>query len=235
MSTEVNLPPALAADYEKWKAKKAEQKAADEATSKTFENVRADMIATLEKLPDKVDLPYYLTPEGERWTKFKGVIDEQFLAKIDYSKVKNREAFDRVANWDGGFPGPCGYGPTNHAKSRAAWWALRRLYVLENKPFAWFPVRRLIAELARYDKNDCSDEFFRAYDFHKILFVDDLDKINWDFESQAQLLFSFFDWIYRAKKPCIATTNKNREWWTEKMGEAFARRLFDDACFEVKF
>jgi len=235
MSTEANLPPTLAADYQKWKAKKDAEKAASEASGKTFDEVRANMISMLESLPEHVEIPYHLTPEGERWTKFKNVCDDQFLAKIDYAKVKSRTPFDRMADWDGTFPGPCGHGPTDMGKSRAAWWALRRLYVRENKPFAWFPVRRLITELARYEKNDCADEFFRTYDFYKILFVDDIDKINWDFDSQTQLLFSFFDWVYRSQKPCIVTTNKDRAWWTDKMGDAFARRLFEDACTEVKF
>ena len=68
-----------------------------------------------------------------------------------------------------------------------------------------------------------------------MLFVDDIDKINWQFESQVALLWSFYDWIYRTKKPCITTTNQSREWWTEKMGAAFARRLFDDAQRPVRF
>lgn len=33
----------------------------------------------------------------------------------------------------------------------------------------------------------------------------------------------------------ITTTNKDRAWWSEKMGEAFARRLFEGAHFEVVF
>jgi hypothetical protein len=28
---------------------------------------------------------------------------------------------------------------------------------------------------------------------------------------------------------------KSRDWWGEKMGDAFARRLFDDAHFAVNF
>jgi hypothetical protein len=33
----------------------------------------------------------------------------------------------------------------------------------------------------------------------------------------------------------ITTTNKDRQWWADKMGDAFARRLFDDAHFAVQF
>ncbi len=69
----------------------------------------------------------------------------------------------------------------------------------------------------------------------RVLFVDDLDKINWDFESHAQMLFTFLDWVYRTKKPCIVTTNRDRAWWKVKAGDALVRRLFVDGCVEVEF
>ena len=105
----------------------------------------------------------------------------------------------------------------------------------ENRPFAWFPARRLATELERYEKHDAASEFFRAYSHYKALFVDDIDKINWQFESQKEQLFAFYDWIYRANVPCITTTNKDRVWWADKMGDAFTRRIFEDAHFEIKF
>lgn len=226
------MPPEMAADYAKWAAKQATPKANPAAE---FEKAREQLTATLADLPDSPSVPYAMTPEGERWDKFKKVCEPQFLPKIDYGLVKDLVAFDRVGKWDGRFPGICATGATDMGKSRACWWALRRLYVLENKPFAWFPVRRLVTELERYEKNDCADEFFRTYDFFKVLFVDDIDKINWDFESHSQMLFAFVDWVYRKQKPCMITTNRDREWWAAKMGDAFVRRLFDDACIEVTF
>ena len=110
-----------------------------------------------------------------------------------------------------------------------------RLWVKGAKPFAWFPVRRMVTELERYDKSGSPDEFFRAYSFFKVLMVDDADKINWAFESHGQMLFTFYDWIYRNRIPCITTTNKSRKWWADAMGDAFARRLFNDAHFAVEF
>lgn len=225
------MSPEMQADYDRWAIGKSRVLVEE----KTFVGVREELVSTLANLPDQVDIPYHLTAEGERWGKFKKVCDAKFLAKVDYALIPNRQAFDLVANWDGGAPGPCAVGATDQGKTRAAWWALRRLYVKENLPFAWFPVRRLVNELERYEKQDCAEEFFRAYDFHKILFVDDVDKINWDFESHSQMLFSFFDWVYRHQKPCIATTNRDRKWWSNKMGDAFTRRLFQDACQEVIF
>lgn len=210
------------------KAKKAEP---------TFEDTKAQLAAALATLPDKVDVPYELTPEGERMTQFKRLMQDspEFLQKIDRKRLPNPEAFDRVTAWNGLSPGPCAWGPTDTAKTRAAWSVVGRLYVHENKPFAWFPGRRLVNELAKYEDNNTADEFFRMYDFFKVLFVDDLDKINWQFDSQKTALFAFYDWIYRRHKPCVTTTNKDRAWWADKMGDAFARRLFDDAHFEVKF
>lgn len=223
----------LLAEAQAWQARSNKEVRVDPDSE--FAKTRDALKATLETLPETVQLPYSLTPEGERWEKYKRVCDEQFLAKLDYTRVQKREPFDRIANWDGRFPGPCGTGPTGLGKSRAAWWALRQLYVRDNRPFAWFPVRRLVTELERYEKADCADEFFRAYDHFRVLFVDDIDKINWDFESHSQMLFAFLDWVYRKQKPVIITTNRDRDWWTKKMGDAFVRRLFNDACFEVKF
>jgi len=192
--------------------------------------------AAISTLPDEAPpLPYDLTPEGQRWASFKRICPTQFIPKIDRAQLPKPEQFDRVANWDGSFRGPCAFGLTDTAKTRAAWWALRQLYVRENKPFAWFPVKRLTTELSKYEETGHADEFFRQYDHFKILMVDDADKINWDFMSNQESLFAFYDWIYRSKKPCITTTNKTHEWWAKKMGDAFARRLFDDAHYSVEF
>lgn len=196
---------------------------------------KAAFMAVYDTLPEKVDLPYSMTPEGERMAKFKKICPQEFLKKIDREKLPKPEAFDSVFNWTGAFPGPCAVGPTNTAKTRATWSVLGRLYVRENKPFAWFPVRRMITELEKFESLNAADEFFRAYSFYRVLMVDDVDKINWQFESHGALLFAFYDWVYRSRIPCITTTNKDRKWWAGKMGDAFTRRLFDDAHFEVKF
>jgi hypothetical protein len=200
-----------------------------------FQKARDALAAKLAELPEKVEIPYDKTPEGERLARFMPVCPAKFHAPVDYKLVKRRAPFDRVLNWDGRFPGPAATGTTGFGKTFASWWALRRLYVKEDRQFAWFPARRLVSELERYETAGHSDEFFRTYDYYHILFVDDIDKINWDFESHAQLLFSFLDWVYRKQKPCILTTNRDRKWWAAKSGDAFVRRLFDDACFEVEF
>lgn len=196
---------------------------------------KSAFLAVCETLPDKVEVPYALTAEGERMARFKNICPPEFMVKIDRTQLKNADAFDAVAKWDGSFPGPCAVGPTDTAKTRATWSALGNLYVRANRPFAWFPVRRMITEFEAYENRNAADEFFRAYSFFRVLMVDDVDKINWQFESHGALLFAFYDWIYRQRIPCITTTNKARDWWAKKMGDAFARRLFDDAHFTVNF
>lgn len=188
-------------------------------------------------LPDEVTVPYERTPEGERLARFRRVCDEEFMQRIDRAQLSDPAAFDAVAGWDGTFPGPLAVGGTGAAKTRAAWSALGRLMVKEGRGFAWFPAKRLIAELARYEKANIADEFWRYYGAHNfpILFVDDVDKINWQFESEAAALFQFYDWIYRKKRACITTTNRDEAWWTKGMGEAFVRRMFRDAHRPVRF
>lgn len=207
----------------------------DEPTTPAAPDWRAAFLAVCESLPDKAEVPHDLTPEGERKTKFKAICPSEFYRKIDRALLKNPVAFDKVAQWDGSFPGPCAVGLTDTAKTRATWSALANLYIRQNRPFAWFPVRRMISEFEAYENRNAADEFFRTYSFFRILMVDDVDKINWQFDSHSALLFAFYDWIYRQRIPCITTTNKARDWWANKMGDAFARRLFDDAHFEVRF
>lgn len=238
-AAETKFDPAkaeqLLREAEAWSALQARRREQKATADAKFAQARAELAATLAKLPDKVEIPYDQTPEGQRATKFAAILPERFRGPIDYGMVRKRVPFDRVLNWDGRFPAPAATGLSGYGKTFASWWALRRLYVVENKAFAWFPVRRLVTELERYEKAGCADEFFRSYNLFPILFVDDVDKINWDFESEAQMLFAFFDWVYRTQKPCIATTNRDRAWWKAKMGDAFVRRLFDEACMEVEF
>ena len=191
--------------------------------------------AAVATLPEAVTLSAEHTPEGRRLAGFRRICPEQFMVAVDRARLPDPDAFDAVAKWDGRYPGPLAYGHTGSAKTLAAWSALGRLYVRENCAFAWFPVRRLMTEMHAYEAKNLADEFFRQYAHHRVLLVDDIDKINWQFESKTELLFSFYDWIYRTKKPCITTTNQSREWWEEKMGAAFARRLFETAHRPVRF
>lgn len=189
----------------------------------------------IDQLPDQVDVPYEKTPQGDRDRQFRAVCPAGFTAPIERRMLRSPAAFDRVAGWGGKFPGPIALGATGTAKTRAAWTALRHLFVEQGRPFEWFPVRRLMTTMEKYEEDGATEEFFRVRSLYRVLMVDDVDKINWDFQSQVNLLFAFYDWIYRSQQPCITTTNKDRSWWANKMGEAFARRLFDDAHFEVKF
>lgn len=233
------MTPEMEKDIARWADQEREKREAASPTSApgAFKDVRAQLKAAFESLPEKAEIPFHLTPEGERLERFKRALEDspEFLKRIDRTLLANPAAFDRVANWDGSFPGPCACGATSTAKTRAAWSVLGRLYVRQNRAFAWFPVRRLVGELERYETAGCADQFFHQYDFFPNLFVDDVDKINWQYESNQSALFAFYDWIYRRRKPCITTTNRARKWWADKMGGAFARRMFDDAHYLVEF
>lgn len=197
--------------------------------------LKDQLAEAISNLPDKAEVPYEQTEEGGRMAEFRRVCPPQFLAKIDRTRLSKPESFDLVAQWDMSFPGPCASGGTGSCKTRAAWSALGRLFVKCSKSFVWFPVRRLITELERYDTMNSADTFFWNVSAYRAILIDDLDKVNWQFESRTELLFAFYDWVYRNKKACITTTNKDRKWWANKMGDAFTRRLFDEAHFEVKF
>ena len=233
------MSPALSADLLRWQKEQAEKRAkleTFETTAEAFDRIKTALKQTISALPEKVEIPFHLTPEGDRYRRFKIVCPQEFQPSVNRALVKNPKAFKAVEEWNGQFPGPLASGPTGCGKTRAAWQAVGRLWVRENKAFAWFPVKRLITEFERYEGKDLADEFWRYYRGNfALLLVDDLDKINWSFDSQHATIFQFYDWVYANHIPCITTTNKGRAWWTEKMGEPFVRRLFDEAHTHTQF
>jgi DNA replication protein DnaC len=189
-----------------------------------------------ENLPESAPpLPYELTPEGQRLAGFRKVCPEEFMARIRPEDLKNAPAFNSLKAWNGAFRGPIAHGATGTGKTRASWSILGELHVKQGLSLAWFPVKRLITEFLRYEQKDLADEFWKMYGRFDLLFVDDADKINWSFDSEQQALFQFYDWIYRAHRPCVTTTNCDEKWWTKKMGDAFTRRLFHEAHYPVNF
>lgn len=227
----------MQADMARWNLRQAEKRKPAEDDRKAFLDAMTGLKTAFDNAPETVVLPPHLTPEGERLQRFRHVCEAEFMQRIDRARLLKPAAFDEVADWDGAFPGPLAFGPTGTAKTRAAWSALGRLFVRDNRAYAWFPVKRLITEFTRFESKDLADEFFKWYgpSRFQVLMVDDLDKINWQFESESAVLFQFYDWIYRCRIPCITTTNKDRKWWTEHAGDAFVRRLFDEAHNAVQF
>jgi hypothetical protein len=200
-----------------------------------FTDWREAFLQAREHLPETVELPPDATPEGRRKESFRSICDPEFCKRIERDRLPNPAAFDAVALWDGTYPGRLATGRTDTAKTRAAWSALGRLYVHHDRRFTWYPVRTLIMKLEQEEKQRTGADFFKNMEHYHVLFIDDLDKINWQFESHKEHLFAFYDWIYRMRRPCLTTTNKDRGWWAKMMGDAFARRLFQDAHTEVKF
>jgi DNA replication protein DnaC len=181
------------------------------------------------------DMKKFTASEKERLEQFRAAAPAEFCKRIDRSLLTNQPAFDAVANWDGKFPGPCAFGVTGTGKTRAAWSALSRLWIRNEQSFSWFPVRHFVSVISKAESKGDDDKFFNDQKRFDVIFIDDIDKINWALESQKSALFSFYDWVYRQNKPCITTTNHPREWWAERMGDAFARRLFEGAHFAVRF
>lgn len=189
-----------------------------------------------EHLPEIAPaLPFNMTPEGQRFAEFARICPIEFTETIETRRLPNSGAFSRMVQWDGVFPGPMASGATGTAKTRAAWALLKRLHIEKAKTFAWFPVKKLLTDFNKYEAANLGQEFYKQYSHQSVLFVDDIDKINWSFDSESAALFQFYDWVYRENRPCISTTNRPATWWAEKMGDAFTRRLFSDAHFHVDF
>lgn len=52
-------------------------------------------------LPEHVERPYALIPEGERFAAFKRICPPEFMHRIDRTLLPNPEAFDAIASWSG--------------------------------------------------------------------------------------------------------------------------------------
>ena len=226
------IPASLAADFDRWKARRNDR--TDEKTpASSLGEIIAQFKSACESLPESVALPYEDTDEGKRLARFRVCCPPEFFHKVNPSLLSNRRAFEAVAGWNGHFRGICATGQTGAGKTRAAWSALGRLWVKENVGFSWWPVRKLILDIG--ESNGDLDGLMYRHAASRVFMVDDIDKLNLQFESNGEALFAFYDYVYRKNVPCITTTNQPRTWWSKKMGEAFARRLFDDAHDTVDF
>lgn len=236
MSTEPTTPKELA----EWHERKI---AGHDRMGPPREKMEWDQVlSTLGQLPAETpeeiatrEEKVRLAELAERQGKFNKICPDEFIRPVQRRLLTDPRAFDECASWNIGFPGVLAVGPTGSAKTRACWQALGRLFVHERKSFAWFPVKRLITEYVRYESKDLAEEFYRNYRHYDMLFIDDLDKFNAQFESESAAIFQFYDWVYREHRPCLTTTNRSRVKWADKMGDAFARRLFDDAHRPVIF
>lgn len=234
-------PTPAPADYAQWLAEETRRK--DTSSARKSDGIEfSELMANLAAMPpetqaekDEREKRLANFAKDDRIQKFRRICPTEFMCSVKRDLLPDPAAFDRVAQWDGSFPGPLATGRTDTAKTRAAWSALAHQHIKNERTFAWFPVKRLITEFAQYESKNLADEFWRNYRSYRVLFVDDLDKFNAQFESEGAAIFQFYDWIYREHIPCITTTNKDRAWWSKFMGDAFARRLFNDAHFEVKF
>lgn len=221
----------MLADYSRWAVKNGPKEAKE-----TFEDAKRALMATFAQMPATAkEIPSADTPEGRRLASFKRVCPEEFCRKVDRLLLTNPEAFDQVCTWDGTYPGPLCVGPTGTRKTGSAWSTLGRLYVKHNFDFTYMPVRKLIVDTQRAEEGSDTAAYFGFLRQRRIIFVDDLDKFNPNFQSEPSALFSFYDWVYSNHVPVIATTNQTREWWEERMGSAFTRRLFADAHKVVQF
>lgn len=176
--------------------------------------------------------------DPDRLVLFERVCPGEFRRPLDRSQLKNPGAFEQVAHWNGRYPGPLGVGLTGTAKTRAAWVALRRLFVCSQVPsFRWYIASDLLQRYADARGSGNQLYFLRGGSgaYAAPLFIDDLDKINFAFDSETSNLFAIYDAIYRENIPCLATTNQTKAWWAHKMGAHFTRRLFEGAHQVVQF
>ena len=170
---------------------------------------------------------------------------EEFRIPISRELLKSPEAFDQVLAWDWSFPGLCCVGGTNSGKTRAVWKSIESFIAAEREEFRTYTAREFTEEYFRHHMEGEPGKFWRNLGWKgegwsgemmmpKLIFVDDLDKIDMN-DRNCGLMFELYDKIYRDHVPAITTTNQSRAWWTGKMGEAFVRRLMDDAQRELKF
>jgi hypothetical protein len=175
----------------------------------------------------------YLSPT-ERAHRFYRACPEEFRGPIKKDMLPDALAFQSVADWDGTYPGPIAWGPTNTAKSRAVWVALRRLCIDKAQTFTWHTAKQLTERYFKHHMEGEPEKFWEYFLRTELTYIDDVDKLELNDRNQG-VLFEFYDWAYRDHRPVIATTNKSRAWWVDRMGDAHTRRMFDDAHRAVEF
>lgn len=201
-------------------------------------NVFADLKGQLKKafaqLPENPVIPYHLTEEGHRASQFKAGCPKEFCTAINRNILKNPWAFDQVAKWPGTYPGPLASGPTGQSKTRAAWSVLGRLYVKEGRHITSFTAKRIMEKYFEHHMSGEPARFWSALSRFDVFLLDDIDKFEIN-DRNCTVLFELLDWIYANHRAVVCTNNRPRDWWAEKMGTAFARRMFDEAFFTVPF
>lgn len=208
---------------------------ADQQDSGTvFGDVKRQLQQAFAQLPEKPVIPYHLTEEGQRASQFKVGCPKEFCTAINRNILKNPWAFDQVAKWDGTYPGPLAAGPTGQSKTRAAWSALGRLYVKNGKRITSFTAKRLTEKYFEHHMDGEPQRFWAALSRFDAFLIDDIDKLERN-QRNDTTIFEVLDWIYANHRPVICTTNRDRAWWTDSLGTAFARRMFDECFFSVQF
>lgn len=199
-----------------------------------FADFKAKMQEAFANMPENPVIPYHLTAEGIRASQFKTGCPKEFCTAINRNILRNPYAFDQVAKWPGIYPGPLAAGSTGLSKTRAAWSCLGRLYVKEGKRITSFTVKRLLEKYFEHHMDGEPQRFWAAMARFDAFLIDDIDKFEAN-ERNNTVLFELLDWIYANHRPAICTTNRPRDWWSDKMGTAFTRRMFDEAFFTVQF
>jgi len=166
---------------------------------------------------------------AEREAQLLAQLPAQHLATpLERRLLPNLEATRAAFRWDGRFPGLLLTGPTGTGKTRTAIALLRKLCVEGRLRLKAYSLQALLGDLEEYNKHGRT----RGYDGPNpyrtradILFIDDIDKFNRQFQSQATMLWEFYNWVYADGRAALSTTQMSLEEWEKLMGASFARRL----------
>jgi len=91
-----------------------------------------------------------------------------------------------------------------------------------------YRLQDLLCDLEEYTKHGRRQGYTGPNPYRtraQILFIDDLDKFNRQFHSNATHLWAFYDWIQADGRAAITTTNASLEEWESIISPSFARRL----------
>jgi len=148
--------------------------------------------------------------------------------QLDWQKTPMPAATRHVLEWDGTAPGLLLIGETGTGKTRAALACLRKLCVERGMRFKAYTLKRLLTQLAEYEKHGEARGYSGPNPYRpaaELLFVDDIDKLNRQFQSEAASLWDYYNWVYSAGRAVITTTQRSLEQWENLLGRSFARRL----------
>ena len=156
----------------------------------------------------------------QRLARFNDLCPAQFRERIRRELLPNLTAWDAADAWTGGHPGIWLWSAaTGLGKTRMLWRHLGRMHVEHGRSILKLSGQAMAEEYFRLHMDGKPGDFYRWLEQSDLIFLDDLDKIDFSNPRSPRMLRETFDKFYEAKKPVLVTANEPIAWFGSTLGE----------------